>query len=478
MPRFGQSAYYRSNRPSGVSAKDRPPRFYNAAEQQPHIGVKDPARQHTVFRSNVERFPHDVPSFEARGLHPHMKVAQPSFATGDSKHLDADNDHWKKPGFFSPRGPRLPVSPRGLTAELQASDLQDAGHHVDGMRLTLGQTVHNSPRRLKVMSSRSERFTTPHTYVANEPRQVLAIKPPYQNDLGPGSYDVETSTLVVNSPDQPQCNFASGSPRLPKDEKPLNCGTNTASVMHDQKTWTAPRVWTAKAHFGRQVHGPQTGSYEGLEGLNRSASPERRSPDVTYSLDHSQQKRPLSEQVSHSKQKYSASFRSHSPRLEKSYDEKRSLAYPRDATDQFDLSASASSSPHGRTLTLSQFSLASATEGGGPRVTSPVFASETQRFPSQAAPPGSEVDLVEADRKRWHASGQPLTTTSPRFHPRWTSDWEATSAQLPSPGPGTYLNQRVWGGNSGPSSPRTQRPPAPPIEDLENSSARMRLVVA
>ena len=184
--------------------------------------------------------------------------------------------------------------------------------------------------------------------------------------------------------------------------------------------------------------------------------------------------------------RYSASFRSHSPRLQKSYDERRSLAYPTDATDPFDLSASASGSPHGRTLTLSQFSMATAegTTASGQRVTSPAFASETHRFPKQEPSMGSDVDLVEADRKKWHASGQPLTTSSPRFHPRWTSDWEATSAQLPSPGPGTYLNQRMWGaGNSGPGSPRMHRPPAaaspvPAAEEAERRSARRRLDVS
>ena len=73
VPRFGESAYYRSNRPVGIAAKDghrqdgHKQRFYDADQQQPHIGVKDPARQHVVFRSAVERFPEDVPSFEARG---------------------------------------------------------------------------------------------------------------------------------------------------------------------------------------------------------------------------------------------------------------------------------------------------------------------------------------------------------------------------------------------------------------------------
>ena len=78
VPRFPRSAYYRGADPRAIGAKDGATagRMYNADQQQPHIGVKDPARQHVVFRSSVQRFPEDMPSFEARGLHPQMKKAQ------------------------------------------------------------------------------------------------------------------------------------------------------------------------------------------------------------------------------------------------------------------------------------------------------------------------------------------------------------------------------------------------------------------
>ena len=461
VPRFAGSAYYRANDPRGIGAKERgTQRFYNAPQQQPHIGVKDPARQHVVFRSSVERFPEDMPSFEARGLHPQMKKAQPSFATGDSMHLQADKSHWTRTGFFHPRGPRLPPTPRQLTADLQSSDMEGAGEHIDGMQLSLAQTVQVSPRKLRVMSSRSDRFTTPHTYGANEPRNVLAIRPPYENELGPGSYDAATGAIVVTRPEKPQCNFASGSPRLPKDRPTTSVGTNTSSVELDNRARLSPRVWTSKAHFGRHASGAQVGSFEGLEGLGRSTSPERRSPDVTYSLDHSVQKRPLGEEVSSSKQRYSPAFRSQSPRLLMSRDEKRSLSYPTDATDQFDLSASAAAKS--ANLTLSGFSLATSI-GDGTSLSarcSSAFASESQRFPLIPPPQGSDVDLVDADRRKWHSSGQPLTTRSERFP---NGSWESGEA---SPGPGTYINprewKREWGDARQPMSPAS--PTSPMVE--------------
>jgi len=451
VDRFSRSEYYRANDPRQRAAKQRSPHaFYDAQEQQPHIDVKDPARQHTVFQSAVERFPDDhpdIPPSFRRGMHPQMKKAAPSFAVDESKHLEADHRRWTRNGFFHPRGPRLPVSPRPITADLQAADLTNAGEHVDAMHLSLAQSVQVSPRKLRVMTSRSDRFTTPGTYVANEPRNVLAIKPQYDNDLGPGSYDAASGAIVIPRPGKLQGNFASGSPRLPKDHPPTSgVGSNTASVEHDQRSWTAPRIWTSKAHAGRSVHGAQIGSYELMEGLGRSASPHKRSPDVTYSLDHSAQKRPLSEDMLASKMRYSMPFRSQSPRLEKSKDEKRSIAYPRGAVDQFDLSASAAYPSH---LSASVFSSDGSTLSGTHH--SAPFASETARFPPTRTLSKTDVDLVEADRKKWHARGQPLTTHSERPTP-FTEGSKATpghyhllgGSPVPSPGPGTYINPRVW----------------------------------
>ena len=457
VPRFASSAY------SG------PPRFYDASEQQPHISVTDPARKSLVFRSVVARFPEDVPAFEARGMHPSMKKPQSSSGYGESKHLHFDENHWQRPGFFHPRGPRLPKPRRPITADLEAPDLLEAGEHVDGNYLSLVQNVKHSPRRLRVMSSRTDRFTTPETP---------------SGKLGPGSYDCHASAINVYRPDKMQSSFASGSPRLPKDRLATSgVGSNTSSVEIDQRSWSQPRMWTSKAHYGRQVEGPQTGSYEGSDGLGRATSPERRSPDISYELEKSTQKRPLADEVLASKLKYSQSFRSHSPRLQISIDERRSLAYPRDATDQFDLSASASPSSFvsddwmagnsgygGSTLSV--------TGGGGGGRRSPSFASETQRFPSQQAAEGSEICLLEADRKKWTTSGQPLTTRTARetLPELKANEWV--------PPPGAYINPRNWETPRKPSSPPRSRSPssktASPVTRRagEHRSARRRLDIS
>ena len=322
-----------------------------------------------------------------------------------------------------------------------------AGEHVDGMHLPLHQCVKVSPRRLKVMTSRSKRFTSALTYAAGETRVISPIEPAYENELGPGSYKgAEFSSMAIDRPLSPQCNFASGTPRLPRDRPPLNVGSNYASVDQDRHTWQQPKVWMAKAHSGRNAHGPQIGSYEDLEGLGRATSPERRSPDVAYSLNNSMQKRPLALEMSSSRQRYSPAFRSHSPRLVLSRDEKRSLNYPTDATDQFDLSASAATAFTNFTISTVAFDSelsAGASTRGSPRG-SPAFASETGRFPPVRTTEGSEVDLVAADRRSWTAAGQPLTANSDRFARSAFDDSKSGADGDASPGPGTYIKQRVW----------------------------------
>jgi len=169
------------------------------------------------------------------------------------------------------------------------------------------------------------------------------------------------------------------------------------------------------------------GSYEGIDGLGRSTSPERRSPDVPYNSEASIQKRPLLAEVKASALKFSPAFRSHAARITPSYDETRSLQYPEGATDQFDL----------HTLATSGFSMASLHSGDGSSNTQP-FASTTERFPPVRKANDSEQDLLEHARKRWLSPGQPMTTNSDRFAHMKTSDGES------SPGPGTYIKPKVW----------------------------------
>lgn len=129
-----------------------------------------------------------------------------------------------------------------------------------------------SPRKLGVMTSRSNRFTTPLTYAAGESRNISPLRAPYERDLGPGSYeDAERhgASMVVSRPGMLQANFASGTPRLPRDRPPMNVGSNTSSVGIDQHAWDEPKVWMGKADSGRHVRGPQIGSQEDRAGMGR-----------------------------------------------------------------------------------------------------------------------------------------------------------------------------------------------------------------
>lgn len=129
-----------------------------------------------------------------------------------------------------------------------------------------------SPRKLGVMTSRSERFTTSLTYAHGECRNISPIRAPYENDLGPGTYEgaeKHGSSMTIRRPGVLQCNFASGTPRLPRDRPPMNVGSNTSSVMIDQHSWAEPKVWMGKAESGRHVQGPQIGSQEDRTGMGR-----------------------------------------------------------------------------------------------------------------------------------------------------------------------------------------------------------------
>ena len=74
-----------------------------------------------------------------------------------------------------------------------------------------------SPRKLGVMTSRSDRFTTSLTYAHGECRQHLPYPRPIRER--PGSRNVRGrgkhgSSMTIRRPGVLQCNFASGTPRL------------------------------------------------------------------------------------------------------------------------------------------------------------------------------------------------------------------------------------------------------------------------
>jgi len=421
VPRFNENAYYGQHDPRALAAKPRgTQRAYDAFVQQPRIGVKDPTRGSPQFTSTVSRFNNGL------GTHPNRITPLPSFAPGSG--LDMDREHWKRNGFFHPRGPRLPQTAPTLTSGLEPANLSAAAEHVDSMVMSLQQAVSVSPKRLKNMSSRTSRFIAPLNFTAGDPRWPNSLHPPYQNSLGPGSYDVRAQTaMVINEPGKPQNTFASGSPRLKPDPLPMNVGSNLSSLELDERSRAGVKIYMAKGKSGRVVPGPQPGSYEDMKGLGRATSPERRSPDVPYNSEASIQKRPLHLEVKNSPLKFSPAFRSHAVRLALSYDETRSLEYPTAATDQFDLA----------TLATSRASMASLHSADGGVNTQP-FASTAERFPRVLKANDSEQDLVEHARKRWLSPGQPMTAHSDRFAHMKTNEAET------SPGPGTYIKPKQW----------------------------------
>ena len=395
-------------------------------------------------------------------------LAQPSFAVDKSTHLEADEVHRTRHGFFRSSAPRLPTMQRPLTVDLEPLEYV-AGEHVERSHLSLTQTVKVSPQRLKVMSSRASRFTTPLTYAAGETRDIAPLREPYDTGLGPGSYRMPEPGADGHDATKPNYVFMSGSPRLHRPRMPLSVGGNVSSVEADRASWAEPHTFVAKAQRGLDVDGPQPGSYEDREGLGRAISPVRRSPDKAYTTDLSVQKRPLAMDVASSSLRYSPAFRSSSPRLQISIDERRSLDMPAGATDAYDLSASASRSAfmpiNAQVLSSSRSqSTKSLHETGAmhrtadPAATPPPagFGSTLPRFAPLTAPVGLQVEVMdcfESDRKKWHANGQPLTGNGERE----SRALKCNTEEELSPGPGSYIQPRMWKASNEPDSSTRRR---------------------
>jgi len=437
-----------------------PDRFYNHAKSA--VSINDPGRKNVIFRSDIARFEAGGSGMSSRGMHPNTVKPQPSYATEKSTHLDADESYRARHGFFRSSGPRLVKQWRPLSIDLEPLEYPAGEHAPAGGHLTLAQTVTISPQRLKIMSSRSSRFTTALTYVEGETRNIAPLREAYDTGLGPGSFETfspqtDATQLGVDGKAKANGVFASGSPRLSKRPKPLSVGGNTASVGQDAKSWAEPHAYVPRADRGLKAAGPQPGSFEDKAGLSRAVNPIRRSPDISYHSELSVQKRPMASDMQASPQRYSPAFRSNEPRLQISVDERRSLEYPTAATDPYDLSASASVSTFRPISSYPVLSPVGARDGASPLLAArglacsagsehtPLeargFGSTIPRFPPLTAPEGLNVntgDIFDADRKKWLRQGQPLTANEERFLEH-THDEAVTS-----PGPGSYLNPRSW----------------------------------
>lgn len=463
----------------GLQPQVRSPDYVHNNHIKSSFEAKDPARQHFFFRSSVARFEPNRSGMFARGMHPNMQTATSSFETEKSPHLHADEKHRQRLGFFASTAPRLRTEPRPLSFDLEMLDYA-AGVHQSTSHISLSQAVTISPHRVKVMSSRSSRFTSALTYATDETRNASPIREPYENGLGPGSYDPSdpsASTFSESRSSPEQYMFASGSPRLGKSKKPMTTGGNFSSVSQDQRSWSERSVGLSKDNRGLYGEGAQVGPQPGSYGmLGRAISPARRSPDSKYEVDKSPQKAQFVSHAAALPQAYAASFRSSSPRLAMSIGERRSLELPKDATDPLDLSASASSASlhllsressfrpfdsqrsksvdgrarpphnHGLAGSFSASNLGSAVYPANllAKPETAGFLSSTSRFQPPLAPPGLQIDVMDGvlgniTHKSWHDRGQPLTTQEQRFvTARMCAGEVAHPESETSPGPGHY----------------------------------------
>lgn len=260
--------------------------------------------------------------------------------------------------------------------------------------MPLGQAVRASPRKYAAaMISKSDRFTSSYTYSANEPRNVMAISPAYGDSkgarsIGPGFYEgaeAHTASMIVHSPEKLDQNFMSASPRLPRDKAPMNVGGSVASVGQDKASWKHKAIgahgpYTSKVGrpMGANIVGPQLGSYEGMWGVGRAASPIHRGADVLYA--NNSYVKPIAEAVGDSPRLYASSFHSGAPRLHVPLATRRSMRYDSiGATDSLDLAASARNQfANGMRSSVSTLDGFTGRSGSGR--SSPAFADTTARF--------------------------------------------------------------------------------------------------
>jgi len=394
----------------------------------PWMPITDPSRQHSPFRSATDRMARS-PTMYRSGMHPGMQTAQGEYMLAASSE-GIDSNHWKRLGFFESHGARLSPPPRRETEGVKEDSDAVYKHK------TVSNGVDSSPQRMSVMRSTAERGTT-------------VPDPPYSTSLGPGSYDYEPTSELHKSK-QPTPSMHSRRPRFKKPSKEAHkttLGGGVSAEIEGRDAWDRS-AFLPQGHSGRSVTGPQLGSYEGVsegagrdEGLGRATSTYLRSPDITYQITNSPQKRNLVDAVSAAPRKYTNSFKSKEERLEKSWTETLSLSMPEAGVDPLDLSASAASG-------FSKLSMADDLAGNQRALSS--FKSETQRFGAVGTlSKGPDGVWLDQDKKAWSKDlKQPLTSKSPY-------KTFIDSAKKEAPGPGTYVSSPVW------TKEQWQRDPSP-----------------
>ena len=422
------------------------PQRYSAAFKSRAPRLASPAGCKTAFRGNMYSYDANRSTGRRQDMRPgwsktpRFKAPQASIGADrmqSSSTLERDARHWSRNSFYQSQAPRSVEQQRPLTADIDTNDMPNAGHHVDGAVLPLAQASRVSPRKVASMLNRESRSSDPVAYAASDPR-FRRLRLPYDEVLGPGSYDTSAAEeyLRASTPaDGSRAVFASRLPQheAPSGPRPLVPAAGASAFAIDARSWDRP-IYRSGSPSGRsRERGPQLGSWEGLNGLGRAHSPEQRSPDTVYhGIGRAPQKRALVEDQVASARRYAASFQSRAERLMTPDTVRRALQMS-PTSGLFDV---------GDMTGPMSMSIGSSGDG---RPSSP-FKSTQPRFPPdrRVATPAHDSAAAE-DRRAWTSAGQPMTTKAER-----ATIFDETVIKPTSPGPMVYGGIRDW---SPPTSP-------------------------
>lgn len=429
------------------------PQRYSQAFTSMAPRLSPPAGCKTAFRGNMYSYDANRSAGRRQDMRPgstfssktpRFKAAQKSVGADrmqSSSTLERDSRHWSRGTFYQSQAPRWVEPPRPLTADLDTGDMPNAGAHIDGAVLPLAQAARVSPRKVASMLNRESRSVDPVSYAANDPR-FRRLRLPYDEGLGPGSYDTSHADeyLRVSTPaDGSRAVFASRLPQHGGASGPranITPAAGASAFAMDARAWDRPMYRSGSPSGRSRPSGPQLGSWEGIGGLGRAHSPEQRSPDTVYhDIGRAPQKRALVEEQAVSARRYAASFQSRAERI-MTHDSVRRALQISPSSGDFSL----------RDMT-GPMSMSIGSSGDGTRPSSP-FKSTQPRFPpdGRVSTPAHDSAAAE-DRRAWSSAGQPITTTTARVT---IFDETAVGIKPTSPGPMVCGGIRDW---SPPRSP-------------------------
>jgi hypothetical protein len=309
------------------------------------------------------------------------------------------------------------------------------------------------------MASRESRFVDPGAFAGADPRLRLA-RPP--SSLGPGSYDTAQAERCLlhsaSAANAARLPFASKRPRIGADAPSLTPPAGGAALVQDALSWRQGASFMARSPSGRmRANGPQLGSWEGparipvVQGraavVSSPSSPEMRSPDVSYRVEQSAQKKPLQLEVQASPLRYSPSFRSALEQRPQPDEVRRSLRTPAFSESSFDVAD----------LAGTQFDRSISSRQHSGRA-SPAFSDRQPRFAldrsdAHAFPAAALV----SDQRAWSAHGRTITARADKVT-IFAEESLVGQVSDRSPGPQRYGALRDWSPpQTAPHSPNRPR---------------------